>query len=264
MRDLTHDIADTTVPQGCARIWWLGQAGFVFKSGGGTVIYLDPYLSDLVERLAGFRRLTPKLVEPEDVRADWIISSHEHEDHLDIDALPVIARHDPGCRFAGPRSCEEAYRDWGLASDRQLIIEPGDVYALGDVTVHTSRADHGELSPSALALLFDFGKVRVFFTGDTALSIDLLQPLIDLKPDVILPCINGAYGNMNAHEAAELVEKVRPQVVIPCHFWMFSQHHTMPHNDPQSFIDRCGELCPDVKVELLTPGVGLVLTGSDG
>jgi len=36
--------------------------------------------------------------------------------------------------------------------------------------------------------------VKVMFTGDTSLNMNFLQPLIDLKPDIILPCINGSFG----------------------------------------------------------------------
>ena len=83
------------VPSGSLALWWLGQAGFAFKSPSGRIVYLDPYLSDAVERLHGFKRLSLPPVAADEVRADLVVLTHEHADHLDPDALPIIARTTP-------------------------------------------------------------------------------------------------------------------------------------------------------------------------
>jgi len=260
MRELAREIAETTVPSGSAALWWLAQAGFAFKSAGGTVIYLDPYLSDVVEKIAGFKRLCPAPIDAQEVRADWMVNSHEHPDHLDTDALPTIAQNNPECKFAGSVDCIPEYDKLAISPDRRLTMEPGRTYKLGDVEVHTARADHGELSPSALALLLDFGGVKVMFTGDTCMNMANLQPLIDMKPDIILPCINGSFGNLNAIEAAQLVAKTNPRAAIPCHFWMFKEHHVVEKGDPHTFFEACAGLCPEVETRLLTPGQGVIVT----
>jgi L-ascorbate 6-phosphate lactonase len=254
--DFKTEIEEIRVPGGAVALWWLGQAGFAFKAGNGTVLYVDPYLSDIVEKAFGFRRLSLAPVCADDVRADWLISSHEHLDHLDVEAMPVIARNNPRCRFAGPASCVAEYDKCGIPHDGRQILEPMKVYDMSGVSVHTAQADHGELSPSALSLLFDFGGVRVLFTGDTALSIERMQRLVDLRPDVLLPCINGRFGNLNAEEAAELADIVSPRAVVPCHFWMFKEHN----GDPEAFVQACARRCPKVPVRLLTPGKGLLCT----
>ena len=48
---MSLSMIDAEVPGGALGLWWLGQAGFVFKTPAGKIIYLDPYLSDAVERL---------------------------------------------------------------------------------------------------------------------------------------------------------------------------------------------------------------------
>lgn len=254
MNNLAEDIRNTSVNNKLA-IWWLAQAGFVFKNSAGNVIYLDPYLSDAVERMFAFRRLTLSPIDTQDVQADAVLSSHEHADHLDVDALPIIQKNNPSCLFAGPPSCKSVYDDCKIDSSRQVIMGPSNSYTFGDVKVYTARADHGDLTPDALSLLFDFGAISVLFTGDTALRPDWMQPLIDRKPDVLIPCINGAFGNLNARTAAELTAMIRPKVAIPCHFWMFAEHG----GDPQAFIDACTELCPEVQVLTMTPGRKYIL-----
>ncbi len=252
MNRLAAEIQNARPPQGGMALWWLAQAGFVFKTDSGSVLYVDPYLSNVVEKAFGFKRLSLAPILTEEVRADWLVSSHEHLDHMDTDALPVVAENCPACRFAGSAACIPEYGKMGIPTDRCVLLEAGRQYALGGVTVTAARSDHGDLSPTALSLLFDFGGVRVLFTGDTALNIPLMQPLIDLKPNVLLTCINGRFGNLNAGEAAELTAIVSPQIVVPCHFWMFKEHN----GDPEAFIQACAMRCPEVRVRLLTPGEG--------
>lgn len=256
MRDFTARVGSAQVPNGSAALWWLSQAGFVLKNSGGVVIYLDPYLSDAAETRFGIKRLSLSAVDAEDVKADWLISSHEHIDHLDTGALPSIAANNPGCRFAGSTSCAEGYSECGIPEGRRLLMEPGREYDLDGVRVLACRADHGDLSPTALAMLFDFGQVRIMYTGDTAFRVDLLQPAIDREPDVLITCINGAFGNLNSAEAAELTSIVSPRVVIPCHFWMFREHN----GNPDEFYRLCTTNSPEVEVVLLTPGAGTLVS----
>ena len=256
MKDLAREIERAVVPQGSVAFWWLAQAGFAFKGSGGTRIFLDPYLSDGVEKAFGFKRLSLAPIDAEAVRADWVVSSHEHLDHLDLDALPTLARNNPRCGFAGPRSCFPGYDRCGIPASRRILLEAGHEVRLGDVRVEAVKADHGTLSEDALSLVLDFGGIRVLFTGDTALRLDLLRPLLEPRPDVVLPCINGAFGNMDAREAAELVRAASPRLAVPCHFWMFKEHG----GDPEAFVRSCSEGSPEVAVRLLTPGEGLLVT----
>ncbi len=255
MKNLAHEMDLTHIDCHDVAFWWLGQAGFVFKSGQNKVLYVDAYLSNVVERAFGFKRLSLAPIDADYVRADWVVSSHEHLDHLDTDALPIIARNNPECRFAGPSSCTPEYEQCGIDASHRLLLEPGKQYKLDDVRLHTAKADHGDLSPTALAFVFDFGAVRVMFTGDTALDLDGLKPLIDLKPDLLIPCINGKFGNLGPAEAAELARVVAPRIVLPCHFWMFKEHN----GDPEAFVQACAAACPEVPVMLLTPGEGMLI-----
>ncbi len=254
MRSLASDIQRIRAPEGGVAMWWLAQAGFVFKTPRSTVLYVDPYLSNVVEKAFGFKRLSFSPIFAEDVQADWVVSSHEHLDHLDTDALPVIARNNPGCRFAGSESCMPEYEKMGIPANRQVLLKPGEPAELSDVRVVPARADHGTLSPSALSLLLEFGGIRVLFTGDTALNLSWMQPLIEQKPDLLLSCINGQFGNLNPEEAAELTARIKPRAVVPCHFWMFKEHN----GDPEAFVQACARRCPEVPVRLMQPGEGII------
>jgi len=251
MSPLSQDISTSEVPQGSIRMWWLAQAGFAFKTPAGKVVYVDPYLSDSVERLFGFKRLCVSPMAPEEVRADLVLLTHEHADHLDPDTIPAIDRNNPQCRFAGPSGCAEGFEQAGVAAGRKTFLDPNRAYDLECVSVHTVPADHGDYSTSALGLLLDFGGVRILVTGDTSLRPGLFQPLFDLKPDVVLPCINGGFGNMTHLDAARFVLQAQPRYAIPCHYWTFAEQGA---GDPGGFVYTCKQFCPNVHALLLKPG----------
>jgi len=253
---LAVEIAECRVPARSVRVWWLGQAGFAFKTHAGRIVYVDPYLSDAVERLHGFKRLSLAPIEAEEVKADLVVLSHEHTDHLDPDAIPVIAANNPACRFAAPAGCSAGLKAAGIPPRRRILLRPRRAYKLGSAVIHTAQADHGDFAPSALALVLDFDGVRVLYPGDTSWRSGLFKPLFDLGIDLLLPCINGSFGNMNHLDAARMVQQAAPRMTIPCHFWTFAEQGG---GDPGGFIHACASLAPRVNARLLRPAEGLTI-----
>jgi L-ascorbate 6-phosphate lactonase len=248
---MSLSMLNADVPAGSLALWWLGQAGFAFKTPAGRIVYLDPYLSDAVERLHGFKRLSLPPVTAEEVRADLVVLTHEHTDHLDPDALPVIARNNPSCRFAAPAGCAAGLTEAGIAPAARLVLEPHRRYDAGGVAIHTAPADHGDLSPTALCMVLECEGIRVLCTGDTAFRPQTMKPLFDPRPDVMLPCINGVFGNMGPIDAAMLVHEARPRYAIPCHFGMFAEQGA---SDPGGFLYACRNFSPGVSAMILKPG----------
>jgi L-ascorbate 6-phosphate lactonase len=90
----------------------------------------------------------------------------------------------------------------------------------------------------------------VYHTGDTAYRPAEFQPAIEMRSDVLLPCINGVFGNMNAREAAQLTQLIAPSLVFPTHFWLFVEQN----GDPRQFLELCSQLAPGVKAPVIKPG----------
>jgi L-ascorbate 6-phosphate lactonase len=111
-------------------------------------------------------------------------------------------------------------------------------------------ADHGELAPDALGVVLDLEGIRVYHTGDTAYRPEEFKLAIEMRPDILIPCINGAYGNLNSEEAALLTGAVSPRLAIASHFWMFVEHN----GNPQSYIEACSKLAPKVEAVVMKPG----------
>jgi L-ascorbate metabolism protein UlaG (beta-lactamase superfamily) len=253
MPSVAETIAQRKVNAGELAIFWLCQAGFAFKSSSNEVVYIDPYFSDVVERLIGFKRMMACPILAEDANADLIVCTHEHLDHMDTDALPVLARN-PRTQFAGPIECIKEFTKQGIPAARCHLLEEGDSLSLGRVEINAVYADHGELAPDALGIVLNFGGIKVYHTGDTAYRLEEFALAIKMRPDVLIPCINGAFGNMNAEEAALLTSLADPRVVIPSHFWMFVEQN----GQPAVFLERCKELAPQSQAVVMKPGEELL------
>ena len=254
MESLAKSIQETRAEPGTLAIFWLAQAGFVFKTPAGKIVYTDPYLTDYVQRALpeygqAFKRVMPKLIGAEEVEADYVVSTHSHQDHLDVDALPGLLKN-PRIHFVGSPDCGKYYIEAGVPENRYTILHKGETLHLGDFSLTGVYADHGELAPDALGILFNFGGIKVWQVGDTAYRPDQWQDIFAESVDIVLPPINGAFGNMNGIEAAKLAHAAHAKVVIPCHFWMFAQHH----GDPLEFLDACKEFAPEVRPMLMTQG----------
>jgi len=255
---LATQIKELTVEPGSLAIFWLAQAGFVYKTPGGTIVYVDAYLSDCVHRMLsdvryGFKRIMPAPLAPEEVEADVVVCTHSHADHFDYDAIPVLAQN-PRIRFVAAPDCRVEFEKLGVAEDRYTIIHEGERLTFGDVSLTGVYADHGDLAPEALGVIIQSGDITVWQVADTAYRPDKWQAIFAAGVDVIMPPINGAYGNLDGVEAAKLAHDAHARVAIPCHFWMFAEHG----GSPAQFLDACQEFAPEVRPHLMTQGELLI------
>lgn len=257
MGKLAVEISQARVEPGTVKLWWLGQAGFAFKTVSGVVVYVDPYLSDSARRLHGFRRLSLAPIEAEETKVDLVVLTHEHTDHLDPDALPVIAEKNPSCVFAAPSGCNEGLDAAGVSAEKRLLLEAGKVVNFRGVTIHSRLADHLPHSQTALALALDLEGVKVMLSGDSSWRPDFFAPLYRLGLDVVIPCINGSFGNMSHTDAARMVGEAGAPIALPCHYWTFAEQGA---GDPMGFLNACLREAPQVNAQLLEPGECLIVT----
>ena len=251
----SEKIKKLKVEPGSVCVVWIGQAGFLLKTAGGKTILIDPYLTDYVYKLfreeegLAFKRLSAPLFEPDEIEPDYLLISHEHGDHLDMEALPFFLGNGKTQCYAN-RVCIEEAKKAGIKTDGIHCIEKNKSYDLGEFKLKTLDCDHGELSPEALGLLLDFGFTKVYYSGDTSYSLARLQGAIALRPEVALLPINGAFGNLDAKEAAQFAADLHARVCIPHHFWTFPKHL----GNPIEALDTFPKYAPDCRLEMVTPG----------
>ena len=248
MNNLIDAILSQPLRPDQAALWALGQAGYLVRSGGKTVV-IDPYLSDSVGATnADFKRVFPPPVRPEELRADIYIVTHDHLDHLDPDTIRPY-RYKSTTRFVAPRLACRTLRELGIPESSIVKLDSGEETVVDGVTIRGVYAVPTEpkvIDTAGYHVTFPNCR-NAYHTADTAWSPLLLQT--SPQAEVLLVCINGKWGNLNVAEAVELTAHISPRYAIPMHYDLMALNSENPH----SFAYFLRRKNPAVAVRILKP-----------
>lgn len=244
---LAAEIAGTAPARGSMAIWWLGQSGFVVKTGAGVLV-IDPYLSDsLTVKYEGTSRphvrmmalaLEPRLLSP----VDLILCSHKHSDHMDAASLSPMLEANPRAVVGLPEALAEHAARIGVEPGRQLPMRAGTQIEAGGFRARAIPSAHETLETDeagrhlCLGFVVETEGMRLYHSGDGLVYDGLVAHLGDAPFDVMMLPINGrdpargVPGNMSAGEAVDLAARVRPRYAVPHHYDMFT-FNTVPVSD---------------------------------
>lgn len=247
-----------SAPMGMTHLFYVGQAGFIFKSTTGTILGYDLYLSKSVERTEKnilFKRLTPILLSPDEIEFDYIFASHAHYDHFDPDSIPLLMQNGKTVLFASQK-CKKEMERLLMETNMTRFLSVDDEVDANDIHIQCVPCDHGTAAPDALGSVITIDGRKIYIAGDTALRKDYADVIAGkYKIDYMIAPINGAYGNLNEQECVELCRIIKPEFVIPCHFGTFAGHG----GDPALFIKTIEDRLPHQKYLLLQQGEKITL-----
>lgn len=156
------------------------------------IVYVDPW------QIAG---------EPHD--ADLILVTHDHHDHYSPEDIAKLTK--PGTVLVAPESMADQ------APAAQTVV-PGQSYVFCGIPVETVAAYNiGRPFHSAekryVGYIVTLGGLRYYIAGDT----DKIPENEAVRCDVaFVPC--GGKYTMDALQAAELVNQIRPKIAVPTHY----------------------------------------------
>ncbi|MDR2510305.1 MAG: MBL fold metallo-hydrolase [Spirochaetaceae bacterium] len=247
-------------------LWFLGQAGFVIKTGP-CIIYVDPILHDYTGGSGEKRLSPPPFPAGAVVDADCFVCTHNHHDHLNLETLLPQARNNSKTLFAVPAPCTGILVEAGISRSRIIAAREGEAINLaGNVSIHPIAAAHSEyLSDNTgadffLGYIIESNGTRVYHAGDGIVTERLLKTLEKYRPVniAILPIngmdwertAHGIIGNMNFQDAAKLARAMDFDVTIPAHY-DFLRGNTA---NPAHFAEVFYELCPEKKFHICALG----------
>jgi L-ascorbate metabolism protein UlaG (beta-lactamase superfamily) len=171
------------------KIKWLGHASIRIEAE--KIIYIDPW------KIKG----GPK--------ADLILISHSHHDHLSPVDIEKIRKEDTVIVAAADAAAK-------LSGDVRAL-KPGDKTTVDGITIEAvpayniDKPYHPKANQWIGFILTVEGKT-IYYGGDT----DAVPEMKAIEADIWILPVGGTY-TMSAKEAAEVVNMFRPQVAIPIH-----------------------------------------------
>ena len=245
--------------------WW-GHATCTVEDSGVRVL-TDPLF---VRRLAHLRRRRGELPPAEAARAEAVLVSHLHSDHLH---LPSLARLAPGTRLLVPRGAARSVPALKRLTDRTGLriteVGPGDEVQVEDLVVRAVPALHdgrrlplGPHRSPALGYVIS-GEARTYFAGDTGLFDSMADEVGPV--DVALLPVGGwgpylGHGHLDASRAAQALASLAPRAAVPVHYgtyWPIGMDGIRPHEfyaPGEEFVRKAARLAPQVAVHRLGHG----------
>lgn len=210
-------------------IKWIGQSGYIL-SDGKTEVCIDPYLSNVVDRIANRGRMVQAPFLPEELKSDVVVCTHNHLDHVDIDAIPLMKKEN--MLFLAPVDAKQTLLECGVVHYKPF--DEGTTVTVGDFELSAVFADH---SAPAVGVIVQHNGLTMYFSGDTEYN-KKLEDLKEHNIDIMFICINGKLGNMSADEAIKLTNIIQPKVGVPTHYGMFESNT----EDPKKYTVKldCG------------------------
>ncbi len=249
--DLVKEILDLEPKEGTVNIYWLGGTSYIIRSRKLTV-GLDIYLTNACMGKDGsYKRLVPSPVKAEDLKLDYIIATHDHGDHFDKGSLSTLIESKDSTKLIGPASVKDAAKKLKINEKNIIELNRGQEIDLDNINIKAVFADHGADAPDCIGVIMAIDGKRIYFTSDTCYRPDLPE-LVDLggKIDLLIVPINGREGNPDPKDASYITSWVKPDKVIPSHFWMFAEHC----GDPGAFAEYCRAIAPGT--EIIIPAIG--------
>jgi L-ascorbate metabolism protein UlaG (beta-lactamase superfamily) len=254
------------------RLYWLGQAGFLIRGGGFTLL-IDPYLSDsLAEKyrskpLPHLRMMPAPIALPELPPIDLVLCTHSHTDHMDPGTLQPLLARQTEARLVCPRArLAEAVSRGGVAPSRVVGLDAGETLKpLPGLTLRAVRAAHETLErdETGCHVFLGYGitlaGATVFHSGDTVPFAGQVDEVRALAADVALLPVNGRSaalaeqrvpGNFFLAEAISLTAGASIPAMIAHHFEMFA-FNTLPRTEIEAAART------DLSITLLPASLGV-------
>jgi len=189
-------------------ITWLGHNAWLVETAGKSIL-LDPFLND--------SPTSP--VKAENVKADVILLSHGHGDHLG-DTVAIAKRTD--ATVITNFEVGEWLKRQGVAADKVIGMNPGGGCAQPFGHVKFTTAQHSSSMPDGSyggvpgGFVLKLAEARIYFACDTALFLDMKligSGGLDLA---VLPI--GDLFTMGPDDSIDAIKLLNPKRVAPCHY----------------------------------------------
>ena len=164
------------------------------KISKGKTIYVDPFK-----------------IERDTNDADIVLVTHDHYDHYSPEDIEKINNKET--IIVAPKTVKALSK-----MKNTVLVEPNNVYEVKGIKIETIPAYNvnKQFHPKDnqwVGYIIEIENIRYYIAGDTDVTSENKQ----VNCDVAFIPVGGTY-TMNYTEAAELVNAIKPKIVVPTHY----------------------------------------------
>jgi L-ascorbate metabolism protein UlaG (beta-lactamase superfamily) len=167
------------------KIKWYGHAAFLITSAQGVKIVTDPYEPGAFDGKLSYGKIGDQ--------ADIVLVSHDHADHNHTKDLP---------------GSPQVIKGSGSKMSRGITIR--GVATFHDPSKGSERGDN-------TVFTFTVDGIQICHLGDLGHVLSQKE-LAEIGPVDILLAPMGGFFTIDANEATQVAESIKPKVLIPMHF----------------------------------------------
>lgn len=252
---------------GSLKYVWFGHSSFMVNFDSNIVLF-DPVFS---KSASPFSFITKRFQKPvlqlyELPAIDYIVISHDHYDHLDMQTIKFFK--DKETKFLVPLGVGSHLRYWGIAADRITELDWWQSIQINNLEFVLTPAQHfsGRKIIDYNHTLWGSWVVKnsnykIFFSGDTGYAKHFKAIGEKYGPFDIAFIENGQYDfawrdvHMLPDDVAKAALDLGTKILMPVHWGMFC---LAPHTwfDP---IEQIYNLCKKYNITLYTPKIGQIV-----
>jgi L-ascorbate metabolism protein UlaG (beta-lactamase superfamily) len=179
--------------------------------------------------------------------ASAVLITHDHFDHLDLDAVSTAMATRSDLAVYGPASAIAALRECGADAERLRTVRDGDRFEVGGVSVLATGSAHASIHDS-ITVPENVGYViadAIYHPGDS-------YHLPETRIETLLVPASGPWTHMG--QAIDFVRAVAPRRSVPIHDIMLSE---VGHRSVGMFLGEDGPA--GVPLHQLTPAEAIEL-----
>lgn len=250
------------------KVIWLGHSSILLNIDG-IIILIDPVFSDAASPICfiNSRFQKPVISLNELPQINYIIISHDHYDHLDMNTIKYFT--DKNVNFITPLGVGSHLEYWGITSNRIIEKDWWEEQIFEDIKFIATPSQHfsgrgvfdGKKTLWA-SWIIESKKHKVYFSGDSGYDIHFKQIGEKYGPFDVAFIESGQYnknwpeGHLSPDEGVKVYKDLKSKVYFPIHWGMFAlARHSW--NDP---INQLKTLSEKHNIDLVVAKLGQLIS----
>ena len=169
------------------------------KFNKGLIIYFDPF------------KINENYHD-----ADIIFITHSHYDHYSEEDISKVIK--DNTTIVVPKDLEDMVLQFGFAKEHIIVVSPNEEYSVlrinfKTIPAYNTNKNFHPKSNEWVGYIINLDQTTYYIAGDT----DITEENRQVKCDVAFVPIGGTY-TMTYSEAAELINEIKPKIVVPIHY----------------------------------------------